>query len=883
MKNLKKMMVVLIAMLLFVTIPVSVSAKTNISKKSITITVGKKYQLAMMGTRGKVTWKTSNKKIATVSSKGLVTGKRAGKAVITAKVGKKSYKCKVKVKKKAPELKNLNASIKEIKCGESKNVIFTVKKEGSLGKIYLYDSKNKKIGVMHDDGKKGDRKKKDGIYTLSINISSKTAKALTYYARSGKIKSGKITVGIYSAPTANSKKKVEKAATKFSNIRKKYQTGNGTVSPQNKSKAISEATAYAKQLIKNGDAIYYEANTSSVTCKMSSGLTIVYQVDQKGYDSIGDNVSMKIVTMQPYRNSYEASYETYMQKADDAARAIATEFNNYSFSENLDESAVSLEKIKNIGANQVIIWHGHGGYDKKNHSFLCTGEKFDWNKWLYDVGYWWDCVQDRIIQSSDGRTIITSKFINKYCKNMNNSLIYLAACQSGKDNTLASAFLNKGAKAVIANSETIYTKYNLTMENAVLTNMTKINSTTKNYYTLSEALALAKQTYGNNDGSANHAYPIIFGGSNANNYRFGEAKQGKLEGKVASAENRSLPIANAKIVIGQNGKTIQTIKADRNGNYSVSLLPGKYLLKISAEGYLTFSCYAEVESGRIKYMESFLMIDGQKTDKGKLYGYISHATTGSNVSGVKIQVRKDWNNPSIGSIVGTTITNANGYYELENLPIGHYTVTISKNGYVTTNFNVIVQRSNRYAQNATIAEQSQSDTYQIVLTWSADPRDLDSHMTGTLPSGETFHTYFRNKNCYYNNKHVCKLDVDDVNGYGPETITVQVNNTAPYYYYVYKYSGRGSLSSSGAQVKVYKSGKLLATYNVPTNQGTNDYWNVFSIVNGKIITKNTITSSADIGYATLNKQVSRAAKADLYLNASDAYNTEATLEGMEKK
>ena len=45
----------------------------------------------------KATWKSSNPKVATVSSKGKVTAKKKGTATIPAKVGKTTYKCKVTV------------------------------------------------------------------------------------------------------------------------------------------------------------------------------------------------------------------------------------------------------------------------------------------------------------------------------------------------------------------------------------------------------------------------------------------------------------------------------------------------------------------------------------------------------------------------------------------------------------------------------------------------------------------------------------------------------------------------------------------------------------------------------------------------------------------
>lgn len=71
----------------------------KLSKSSATIYVNKTLQLKVSGTTQKVTWSTSNKKVATVSSKGKVTAKAAGKANITAKINGVKFVCKVTVKK----------------------------------------------------------------------------------------------------------------------------------------------------------------------------------------------------------------------------------------------------------------------------------------------------------------------------------------------------------------------------------------------------------------------------------------------------------------------------------------------------------------------------------------------------------------------------------------------------------------------------------------------------------------------------------------------------------------------------------------------------------------------------------------------------------------
>lgn len=76
------------------------AASLKINKKKLTLTIGKSYKLKIKGSKKKVAWKSSSKKVATVTKKGKVTAKKAGKATITAKVNSKKFRCKVTVKTK---------------------------------------------------------------------------------------------------------------------------------------------------------------------------------------------------------------------------------------------------------------------------------------------------------------------------------------------------------------------------------------------------------------------------------------------------------------------------------------------------------------------------------------------------------------------------------------------------------------------------------------------------------------------------------------------------------------------------------------------------------------------------------------------------------------
>jgi hypothetical protein len=101
MKRMKKLNAVLLVFMMLFTVAASTAeadaASVRLNKKSVTLETGQSAKLKVKGSKRTVKWKSSNKKIVKVTKKGKVTAKKAGKATITAKVGKKKLKCKVTV------------------------------------------------------------------------------------------------------------------------------------------------------------------------------------------------------------------------------------------------------------------------------------------------------------------------------------------------------------------------------------------------------------------------------------------------------------------------------------------------------------------------------------------------------------------------------------------------------------------------------------------------------------------------------------------------------------------------------------------------------------------------------------------------------------------
>lgn len=78
--------------------PVTASSTAlKLSKTKLTVKVGKKESIKVKGSKKKLTWKTSNAKIATISQSGIVTGIKKGTTTITATAGKQHATCKITI------------------------------------------------------------------------------------------------------------------------------------------------------------------------------------------------------------------------------------------------------------------------------------------------------------------------------------------------------------------------------------------------------------------------------------------------------------------------------------------------------------------------------------------------------------------------------------------------------------------------------------------------------------------------------------------------------------------------------------------------------------------------------------------------------------------
>lgn len=102
MKKIRNLMVLAATVfMVMILLPVNADAASTVKldRKALTIYAGGSTTLKTTGITKGIKWSSSKNSVATVSQKGVVTAKKAGKAVITAKAGSKKAQCTVTVKK----------------------------------------------------------------------------------------------------------------------------------------------------------------------------------------------------------------------------------------------------------------------------------------------------------------------------------------------------------------------------------------------------------------------------------------------------------------------------------------------------------------------------------------------------------------------------------------------------------------------------------------------------------------------------------------------------------------------------------------------------------------------------------------------------------------
>ncbi len=215
--------------------------------------------------------------------------------------------------------------------------------------------------------------------------------------------------------------------------------------------------------------------------------------------------------------------------------------------------------------------------------------------------------------------------------------------------------------------------------------------------------------------------------------------------------------------------------------------------------------------------------DADAEIEGELTLRFFNALDGSAVAGAAIDV------PGLQIFT----TDLEGKVRFETINDGVYPFRFEKEGYISENNKFEVIAGTIFWNRFTVSPNIEMGSIRIVLDWDKKPKDLDAHF---VKEGG-YHISYHNMKA--SDDGSARLDRDDQNGYGPETITVKdIDEKSEYTFYIKDYSNRNdknsnALSKSKAMVKVYSEGELVNIWQLGEKQKGNA-WVVFNIQKGQI-------------------------------------------------
>lgn len=323
---------------------------------------------------------------------------------------------------------------------------------------------------------------------------------------------------------------------------------NGYVSAEDTEDAIDAVYDAAAEA---SGVVSCEKDEYGVYIEVDSGLDYVYTPETEGMDSGGDELD--IVTMQPfYTENKKLNAKLDHDGLDTCARDVSASDTRWEFTDNdnVDDRAVTLDRILSMDDYEMILWHGHGGYTKKTGYFLATSIEA-----TSDLLRQYPCLNksSAVINQSGAICLTTSFFQDNYPDNaFENAFIYLATCLSGKDRALADILVEKGAAVVFVNSDTIQRDYNLNMLHLIVESFclggngtvsqearSKLDGASFNAaenWSILDSLTLAKQVYGQKDPSWIGAEVYYVGQDGVDRLTYSEWMNGFDEQTEASAE-----------------------------------------------------------------------------------------------------------------------------------------------------------------------------------------------------------------------------------------------------------------------------------------------------------------------------------------------------------
>lgn len=466
---------------------ISAPAEVNVSVDGYSdLTINYGDEKNPIGVYPQAVWKAGSTKIATVSTEGVVHGLTKGKTTVNASVLGKNLSIKVNVIENATDshthqyVKDESTGIYFCEgCGEwttngddpripktmgileasSMGIIETTDIEFYMySDVQLYGIKLYKDG--NEIGEMAEESSTNGFrYSTTTKVSTNPEGQVFIAKGNGYEDSNEIVIYSFDIPTEEDIVDTQESIKELEQITATYEE-NGYVLPGKYQDAINAAYEKAKELKTEGEILFIEKGEYGIEVQFDTGIWYAYEPAVEGTDASYVEGNISVFTSQPFL----AGDKGYPSPDNDAV--LIDESADYiSFTKNVDDDSVTLDFLKTFGKNQIILWHGHGGYGDFIGPRILTGEEDNLGNVLKYASL---CITGQLI-SCGGRLAFTSHYVDHQIGDMTGSVLFFASCHSAQDNRLANAFLHKGAELFIGFDDIVSRKYDLNAMEAFAT------------------------------------------------------------------------------------------------------------------------------------------------------------------------------------------------------------------------------------------------------------------------------------------------------------------------------------------------------------------------------------------------------------------------------
>lgn len=812
--------------------------KVSLNYSTLTIKKGKSATLkarksSSLKKKGLV-WTSSNKKVATVDSKGKIKAIKNGKTNITVKVKGTKIKavCKVIVGTPVTKVK-ANKTKATIYVGDKYTIKTKVSSKKASNKKLSYTSSNKKVAFVNSKGvvtakkagkakitiKSTDGSNKKAVVTITVktaSISLNEASAVVALNTTHQLVATVSPNGVLNKKVTWASDNTAVATVDANGLVTGVGIGTATITAKNASGKTATCTVSVEAIATDPNALYaYLANPAITTITYASQNVEAFEIPAGDYTTKNLIINAPNATIVNRANFQSVTINAIAQNTYQEYGVNTVNYNAPTGHVVVGDTGVATINLATTSASVII---------ENNGTVSALNVTTQVNLNITGI----NDVPVHIAAEAANTSITTSTTLEIVA-----SATWTMAVLPGGEGTSAS----------VDNENCTPTVYGLGVISVYVASLNDIVNITA---VMTDDLGINQTATVNGKVTKHYLEDGSYDYSNAagaNVYLIGY-----------NAGNSGIDYNNCSSFI--NGVAATTV--GENGKYSFSNVRyGNYWVVVQLDGYRPSVQSIEINSSTGNSgtfsNDNIDLISNELAaapNAAEIKGKVKDGSTGSAVpAGITVKLRSGSNNIT-GTVLKTATIDADGYYTFTDVPAGVYTVEavdlrtgldanavtynqayksiVVASGYISTTSSSYGFTMNRHYVNSIISGTGQ---VQFTLEWgneeSGADRDLDSHLFGPKATGEAdpFHVYFGKKKYTVDNDVFADLDVDDVTYEGPEHTTIYYQTAGQYRFYVHNFTRRNEDSSSvglaNSNAKVTVSiGNSVQTYYCPMGSGT---------------------------------------------------------------